>query len=169
MNQEPESICEVVEKEINDKKVNRVDKASMVLYSLVAGGLIDYAAKLNWKGIAFQRTQSVIINYLTGDWYCKWQEAMYKRYDLTDESKFYKRFYSDLIAFTSFQMPCGYLMTLASTYLSEGEVNFFTAARALSIGFFCSPFFAPTMRMATNAGRKLFGIESVAKGAYKKT
>ncbi|HIH38531.1 L-alanine exporter AlaE [Candidatus Woesearchaeota archaeon] len=148
-------------------KVAAVDIAGTISYSLVVGSLLDYASGLGFAGIVASRSIATVFNTITGGPYGWWREKVHSWTKTREESPRVRKTLIDLLAFNTFQAPFYSLIVGLSSYLTEGKADTEKMVHAASYISGISPFIGPTMGWYLDRLRKVFGIASAAKGAYK--
>jgi hypothetical protein len=154
--------------EASDARVDKADKASAITYSLITGGILDYASGLSLGGIVASRAYAGGINYLTGGEYGLWQERMYRWTNTTEKSGKLRKGLVDLLAFNTLQVPIYATAVTVASLVSEGKVDFEKVEHGARNLALISPFIAPTMRISMNWFRKLFRVKSIAERAHTK-
>jgi len=154
------------EKKPSAKKIALVDTLGNVTYSIIVGSMLDYSAGLRLKGIISSRATATGINTITGGPYGWWREKMFKWTNTKSDSNKIRKYLVDLLAFNTFQIPV-YATALSVGTLIEGEYDFSKVANGIKNLAMISPLIGPTMGWYMDGFRRLFGIKSASKGAYK--
>jgi hypothetical protein len=147
-----------------------VDTIGLVTYSLVAGALTDYASGLRGLGIVASRAYGTAINIPTGAPYGKWRNFLYRKTRTTDKSSKRRKYFTELLAFDTFQVPLYATViavgSLASNLLKgEFRVDWDKVGRGAAILTAISPLVGPTVGLYMEGIRKLFGLKSAPKKA----
>ena len=143
-----------------------VDTGGTVSYSLVVGALLDYAAGQNLSGIATSRGSATVLNLVTGAPYGKWRNWMYRITKTTDKSSKRRQYFTDLLAFNTFQVPIYAIAASSGTLVSEGHIDLNKVWHGSLYLATISPFIGPTRGWYMDRLRKLFKLKSAPEKAY---
>ena len=149
------------------KKIRAVDTLGNITYSLIVGSALDYATGLNLKGILASRAYATGVNSVTGGPYGWWREKIYRITRTKETSSKFKKGLSNLLAFNTFQVPIYGSAVAIASFFSEGEIDFEKVENGMINLAIVSPLIGPTMNWTMDKFRKLFGIRTAIKGAYK--
>ncbi|MFC1710804.1 L-alanine exporter AlaE [Nanoarchaeota archaeon] len=191
-----QSTLEKEAKQPSKKKIAAVDTLGNIVYSTIVGIGLDYRAGLNPAGILTSRLYGNGMNMVTGGPYGWWREKAYKLTKTKEEHSKLRKTIVDLLAFNTFQTPqygtavalgslisesnidWGYVFdSLQHTQvgigmaldhiISEGQIDWSKVKTGMKSLATISPIIGPTMGWTIDKFRKMFGIKSAAKGAYK--
>lgn len=148
------------------KKIASIDTAANITCSLALGVGLDLYNGLSLLGSFVSRAYSIPVNSATGGAYTFWCEKWYKWTNTKKDSNQIRKWAVDLIPFNTMQVPI-YMGALAlGSLISEGQVNWEKVQNGAINLAIASPAIAPIMRVWANGARKLFGVKSIADGAY---
>ncbi len=148
-----------------------VDTAGVVSYSLIVGAGMDYSAGLRGVGIVASRAYGTAINIPTGAPYGKWRDFLYKTFKTTDKSSKTKKYFTELAAFNSFQVPLYATVvgvgSLASNLIETGQfkIDVDKVMRGTERLIEISPIIGPTLGLWVELVRRMFGLQSAPKKA----
>jgi len=141
-------------------KEGLVDTLGNVSYSLIAGGILDYASGLRGWGIIASRLSATAINLPTGAPYGKWRNLTFKLTKTTNESSKIRKSLADLLAFNTFQVPIYSSAVAIGSLISEGKIDWQKVEKGAAYIALISPLIAPTLGYYMDGLRKVFRLKS---------
>jgi hypothetical protein len=149
------------------KKVLLVDTFGNITSSILIGMPLDYWTGLRGLGIIGSRASSTPLNFFPGCFYGGWREKCFNWTNTKPEHNIIRKTLVDLAAFNSFQAPVYGIAVAIGSWLEEGYVNMDKVKDGMENLVFMSPIIGPLTGFYMDGFRRLFGIKSASKGAYK--
>ena len=153
--------------EESSRRINKIDKGGAITYSLVVGTALDYASGLGPMGIITSRAYTSGVNYVTGGWYGKKREDIFRWTNTNENSSWLRKRAVDLLVFNAIQVPIYASAVALASFFNEGEINLEKVKNGSIYLASVSPVIGPTMNIWMDVFRRLFGIKSAAEGAYE--
>lgn len=136
------------------------DTFGNISYSFIMGSITDYLAGLNLQGIIASRTSGIGMNAITGPPYGMWRDFVFSVTKTNSNSSPMKKYFADLLAFNTVQVPLYGCLVAIGSYISEGEVKWDKVMHGAAYLAMISPIIGPTMGWYMDKCRKMFGVKS---------
>lgn len=149
------------------KKETIVDTLGNVSYSLAVGTMLDWSAGLHVAGIIASRTSATAINAVTGGLYGKWRDAVFQCTRTNEESTQGRKYFTDLLAFNTFQTYVYAVGIAIGSIIDNGEINGWEIHEGMENLVMISPLIAPTLGSYMNWLRRRTNLYSAAEKVSK--